>query len=280
MSKQRNPNSDPDPADRARSKAGGTSVERLMAEAEALAKELGVEVGAPTKEAGPSSDAAGPREDSSADPGVQEGTSDDPVARVEQVEQKLARTAEEIGREQPEAGPSVEVSPSTRPKGTTIADLDPSEWQAADQDIPTLDQGDAGRPGPGPTAAQKSSAEGSFAQKGPARAAVRPAASSKAPEVQEEVGPVDAPVEGRLGRWLRKLRVPGPLAARVLVVAQAAGHKLDFAAGRTLAYVRVVLVWWDKPFGWVPLKARLVIGYVAVLTLAMAVITFAVGWFR
>ena len=139
MSKRKEPNPDPDPADPVIRGPGGTSLDTLMAQAEALAKELGAEVGAPKQPADPLAGSSG---------GAKEPLPD-PVVQVEKVVQAVAETAEQVGADPPHAVSSPEEPPATRPEAPAIAGLDPSEWETEDKDIPTIEEGvEGGLPGP------------------------------------------------------------------------------------------------------------------------------------
>lgn len=249
MSKRKEPNPDPDPADPVIRGPGGTSLDTLMAQAEALAKELGVEVGAPKQPADPpagSSDGA-------------EEPPPDPVVQVEKVAQAVAETAEQVGADPPRAGSSAEDPPAIRSEAPVIAGLDPSEWETEDKDIPTIEEG---------------------AESRPATVAERPRVGSQGLPSEEEVHPPGAPVEGKLRELPQRQGLLGLLTGRGLPVVRGVRPELDRIRERLLSTVRAVFARLDKPFRWVPLEFRPLIGYVAALTLAMAVVTLVLGWRR
>ena len=156
---------------------------------------------------------------------------------------------------EPDKPPPPPAPPATNPNATpdTIQRVEKVEQalaRTAQQIGTTEDQ-------PQPTGAAPSSSEGS-----PPNADTLP--------VQDEEPPLDLPPKDRL-KWLRPLTDKladklAPVHARLAVVS-------DLLVPR----IEGVLAITDRPFHWVPVHARAIIGYLAIGTLAVALLTLAFG---
>jgi hypothetical protein len=225
-------------------------LDALMNEAASLAQELSAQVGTSSSQTGAAGQAA-----SAGAP-----LASDPEASVEQVQKNLVQAASEIGTEPPGTKPSAQVPPQDGSSEATLADLDPSEWQTDDGNIPTIEGGNE-------TEAESPSDGASKA-------------TEESPDPAGKAGSLRTSLGRRLVKlWARpRLTQLATLSPTNLV--RFGRRVLSSTGAQPPAAFRFALAAINRPFRWVPLEARSIIGYLAILTLVSALVTFAIGRFR
>jgi hypothetical protein len=261
MAAPQDPDSDPDSIDPQAGDPEDTSVDDLMEQAEALARELGAEVGLPEQPGNVKTPgSSGPRKPL---PGI--------MAQMGRAEHAASQVAEELGSEQGRVGDAVDetvtpegppsptpapVPPEPKVRGAGVLGSDEGKRADAAAAVALAD-GDDSRP---ETADGPQGADGTkvATRSVPARTRVGSLALKCLEARHELLAAAARPIwrMSDVGRgWLERSQP----ALRALY-----------------ALLRVL----DKPFAWVPRSARVSLGHVALATLVMALVAFIVGWLR
>jgi hypothetical protein len=261
MAAPREPDSDPDSVDPQTGAPDDASVDRLMEQAEALARELGEEVGLPEQ----TDQVEAP------EPGEPKDPSQAVMSQVGRAEHAVSQVAEELGSEPERTGSSADMPSSPRQTEASVPALASPERKVRD----------AAAPASGAVADDQAEARVALAPGGSSRPE-RSRGPQDAGGSSEPVSPV--PVHLRLKAFAleclevrRKLLTP---VARLIGRMSDVGRRWFERSQPVVRPTYAVLNLLDKPFGWVPKSARAPLGYVAIATLVMALLTFMVGWLR
>lgn len=261
MAAPQDPESDPNSIDPQAGDPEDTSVDDLMEQAEALARELGAEVGLPEQpDDVKTPGSSGPRKPF---PGI--------MAQMGRAEHAASQVAEELGSEQDRVGDEVDetVTPEEPPAATPPGvSPEPKVRSAGAPGTDEVKRADV--------AAAVALAEGDDSCPETADA---PQGAEDAKEATRSV-----PARTRVGSLALKC-----LEARHELLAAAARRIWRISdLGRgwlersqpALRAVYALLRLLNKPFAWVPKSARGSLGYVALATLVMALVAFVVSWLR
>lgn len=181
------------------------------------------------------------------------------------VEQLLAQ-ADSLANElrvqlsgEPDKPPPPPAPPATNPDAPPDSSPDPiQQVEKVEQALArTAQQIGTTKDQPQPTGSPSSSTKAS-----PPHADTQPA--------RDEEPPLDLPPKDRL-KWLR------PLADKLADKLAPVHARLAVVSDLLMPRIEVVLATTDRPFHWVPVHARAVIGYLAIGTLAVALLTLAFG---
>ncbi|UCG32173.1 MAG: hypothetical protein JSU68_10960 [Phycisphaerales bacterium] len=232
-----------------------------MDQADALARQLCAEVGLPEK----------PNDAKKPQPAGPEESSEGIMAQMGRTEHAASQVAGELGSEQGRTGNPVTMPSGAHETAASIPDLSPSERNVRETSVPALADGAV------------ADARGRIALAHGGGASPETSGSPQGVGVSGNAtpsAPVPMPIGGLALKCLEathKLLTP---AARLLQRVIDAGHpwldRLQSLIRPLCAFLGLL----DWPFSWVPRSARTTIGYVALATLVMALLTFVVSWMR